>query len=240
MRNSCDFSLVLVEVQQPSVVPPRRVFSSALKLDEEARRRSEMATKQLMQNYHGPPNVGIKLMSKMGYGVAGEHCAALHPCIFFWLLRGFHQAAPGVRAVASHVLRFSTSQWQICTGSCTCCSVPATLKCDTKMTTQAGVLSLDSPAWLIIVRSLQADQPHQTRFTRGEYNAVPCFQTPRQQAKKQSIITYKRSWWISSAFSLHNMRLLIETCHMQAQGWGQKARALLLLCSLSHWMAIQG
>ena len=98
--NSCLSSLVLVEVQQPSVVPPRRVFSSALKLDEEARRRSEMATKQLMQNYHGPPNVGIKLMSKMGYGVAGEHPAALHPCIFFWLLRGFYQAAPQVRAVA--------------------------------------------------------------------------------------------------------------------------------------------
>ena len=29
-----------------------------------------------MQNYNGPPNVGIRLMSKMGYGVAGMrlHC----------------------------------------------------------------------------------------------------------------------------------------------------------------------
>ena len=61
-----------VLLQQPSVVPPKRVFSSAPKLDEEARRRSEAATQQLMQNYNGQPNVGIKLMSKMGYGVAGK------------------------------------------------------------------------------------------------------------------------------------------------------------------------
>lgn len=62
--------------QQASVVPPRRMFSSAPKLDEDARRRSEAATQQLMQNYNGPPNVGIRLMSKMGYGVAGMrlHC----------------------------------------------------------------------------------------------------------------------------------------------------------------------
>ena len=58
-------------MQQPSVFPPRRVSSSAPKLDEEAQRRAEAATQQLMQNYNGPPNVGIRLMSKMGYGVAG-------------------------------------------------------------------------------------------------------------------------------------------------------------------------
>lgn len=63
-------------MQQPSVVPPRRVFTSAPKMDEEARRRSEAATQQLMQNYHGPPNVGIRLMSKMGYGIAGMHLIA--------------------------------------------------------------------------------------------------------------------------------------------------------------------
>ncbi|KAL3155440.1 hypothetical protein ABBQ38_010996 [Trebouxia sp. C0009 RCD-2024] len=56
---------------QPPVMAPRRVFSSAPKLDEEARHRSEVASQQLMQNYNGPPNVGVRLMSKMGYGVAG-------------------------------------------------------------------------------------------------------------------------------------------------------------------------
>ncbi len=30
-----------------------------------------------MQNYNGQPNVGIKLMSKMGYGVAGELCSVV-------------------------------------------------------------------------------------------------------------------------------------------------------------------
>ena len=63
--------------QQPSVVPPRRPFSSAPKLDEDARRRSEAATQQLMQNYNGPPNAGIRLMSKMGYGVAGRRLQCL-------------------------------------------------------------------------------------------------------------------------------------------------------------------
>lgn len=57
---------------------PRRVFSSAPKLDEEARQRSEVASQQLMQNYKGPPNVGVRLMSKMGYGVAG---ACLITCL---------------------------------------------------------------------------------------------------------------------------------------------------------------
>ncbi|DBB00253.1 TPA: hypothetical protein ACH3X1_014082 [Trebouxia sp. C0004] len=61
---------------QPPVMPPRRVFTPAPKLDEEARRRSEAATQQLMQNYNGQPNVGIKLMSKMGYGVAGTGLGA--------------------------------------------------------------------------------------------------------------------------------------------------------------------
>ena len=67
-------------MQQPPVVPPRRMFSTAPKLDDEARRRSEAATQQLMQNYHGPPNVGIRLMSKMGYGVAGA-LACLQQCM---------------------------------------------------------------------------------------------------------------------------------------------------------------
>ncbi len=71
-----------VLMQQPSVMPPRRVFTSAPKLDEEARRRSEAATQQLMQNYNGQPNVGIKLMSKMGYGVAGELCSVWHVTIY--------------------------------------------------------------------------------------------------------------------------------------------------------------
>ncbi len=69
-------------MQQPSVMPPRRVFTSAPKLDEEARRRSEAATQQLMQNYNGQPNVGIKLMSKMGYGVAGELCSVWHVTVY--------------------------------------------------------------------------------------------------------------------------------------------------------------
>lgn len=75
-----------VTQQQPSVVPPRRPFSSTPKLDEDARRRSEAATQQLMQNYNGPPNVGIRLMSKMGYGVAGRrlHCLIMAPAIL-WL-----------------------------------------------------------------------------------------------------------------------------------------------------------
>ena len=68
-------------------MPPRRVFTSAPKLDEEARRRSEAATQQLMQNYNGQPNVGIKLMSKMGYGVAGELCSV-------WRVTVYHTVTP--------------------------------------------------------------------------------------------------------------------------------------------------
>ena len=40
-------------------------------VDEEARRRSEAATQQLMRKYEGGSNVGVKLMAKMGYGAAG-------------------------------------------------------------------------------------------------------------------------------------------------------------------------
>lgn len=67
---ACTCEIICV-TQQPPVMAPRRVFSSAPKLDEEARHRSEVASQQLMQNYNGPPNVGVRLMSKMGYGVAG-------------------------------------------------------------------------------------------------------------------------------------------------------------------------
>ena len=80
-------------MQQPSVVPPKRVFPSALKMDEEARRRSEAATQQLMQNYSGQPNVGIRLMSKMGYGIAGESSVESAPifCCRLLFARGFVQ-----------------------------------------------------------------------------------------------------------------------------------------------------
>lgn len=41
-------------------------------VDEEARRRSEAATQQLMRRYEGGSSVGVKLMAKMGYGAAGR------------------------------------------------------------------------------------------------------------------------------------------------------------------------
>ena len=82
-------------------MPPRRVFTSAPKLDEEARRRSEAATQQLMQNYNGQPNVGIKLMSKMGYGVAGELCTVWRVTVYHTVTS--HQLPDGSVAPVSAI-----------------------------------------------------------------------------------------------------------------------------------------
>ena len=46
-------------------------------VDEEARRRSEAATQQLMRKYEGGSSVGVKLMAKMGYGAAGNMHTAI-------------------------------------------------------------------------------------------------------------------------------------------------------------------
>lgn len=56
----------------------RRVFMNAPRqVDEEARRRSEAATQQLMRKYEGGSSVGVKLMAKMGYGAAGNMHTAI-------------------------------------------------------------------------------------------------------------------------------------------------------------------
>lgn len=62
-------------------------------VDEEARRRSEVATQQLMRKYEGGSSVGVKLMAKMGYGAAGicskqaaTWCAVIYhsSCTLLW------------------------------------------------------------------------------------------------------------------------------------------------------------
>lgn len=76
LHSKCDLTQALKAVwlllQQPTIAQPKRVFGNApQQVDEAARRRSEAAAQQLMRNYDGQPSVGIRLMSKMGYGTAG-------------------------------------------------------------------------------------------------------------------------------------------------------------------------
>ena len=58
----------------PPPQPDRRPFFSgqAKELDEEAQRRSAAAAQQLGSAIGDPASIGAKLMSKMGFGVAGQ------------------------------------------------------------------------------------------------------------------------------------------------------------------------
>ena len=83
LRSTKDLTLALnilwSLLQQPMIAQPKRVFGHTPQhVDEAARRRSEAAAQQLMSNYDGQPSVGIKMMSKMGYGAAGRSFALSH------------------------------------------------------------------------------------------------------------------------------------------------------------------
>ena len=58
----------------PPPQPDRRPFfgGQAKELDEEAQKRSAAAAQQLGSAIGDPASIGAKLMSKMGFGVAGQ------------------------------------------------------------------------------------------------------------------------------------------------------------------------